>query len=96
MNKLILNGKEFINSDVTHSKLKTIFDFPDYYGKNLDAFWDCIKEYAIECFQEQEVKIVWKDFSTSKINLGEEADILLELFQEASKQYGGFTIEVMQ
>ena len=30
-----------------HQKIKDSFQFPDYYGMNLDAFWDCIT-YDIE------------------------------------------------
>lgn len=25
-----------------HQKIKQALDFPDHYGANLDAFWDCI------------------------------------------------------
>ena len=25
-----------------HQRIKCALDFPDYYGGNLDAFWDCI------------------------------------------------------
>ena len=25
-----------------HDRLATAFGFPDYYGKNWDAFWDCV------------------------------------------------------
>ncbi len=25
-----------------HTRLATALGFPDYYGKNWDAFWDCI------------------------------------------------------
>lgn len=25
-----------------HQRFQDALDFPDYYGKNLDAFWDCI------------------------------------------------------
>ena len=27
-----------------HEVLKKSLDFPDYYGKNWDAFWDCLWE----------------------------------------------------
>ena len=28
-----------------HDVLKKAFGFPDYYGKNLDALWDCLDNY---------------------------------------------------
>ncbi len=30
--------------DITelHKRIKSSLDFPEYYGENLDAFWDCI------------------------------------------------------
>jgi RNAse (barnase) inhibitor barstar len=29
--------------DDMHQRIKTAFDFPDYYGENWDAFWDLIR-----------------------------------------------------
>ncbi|MCI8554939.1 MAG: barstar family protein [Clostridiales bacterium] len=29
--------------DDLHQRIKTAFDFPDYYGENWDAFWDLIR-----------------------------------------------------
>ena len=42
MKEIVLEGKAFVDIETTHVLLKEVFDFPDYYGKNLDAFWDCI------------------------------------------------------
>ncbi len=28
--------------DELHKRIKDALDFPDYYGENLDAFWDCL------------------------------------------------------
>ena len=91
MKKIILEGSQFTDILTTHKILKEIFEFPDYYGNNLDAFWDCITDWYVG----EKAKIIWKDFDTSKNNLGEKADALLELFQEAEKEYGDFTIEVI-
>ncbi len=91
MEKIILDGTKFVDIDTTHKILKEVFEFPDYYGKNLDAFWDCITDWYIG----EKAQIIWENFNISKNNLGEKADILLELFQEAAEEYGDFTIEVI-
>ena len=95
MKEIILNGSEFIDIQTTHKILKKIFEFPDYYGENLDAFWDCIKEYSIYCSQNGIEKVIWEDFSVSQKNLGEEAEQLLQILEEANEKYGGFIIEII-
>ena len=27
-------------------KIRETLDFPDYFGNNLDAMWDCLREYG--------------------------------------------------
>ena len=39
-----LDGSYFQSPESMHEHLLTQFAFPSYYGKNLDAFWDCISE----------------------------------------------------
>ena len=95
MERFILDGKELVNIQKTHLVLKELFDFPDYYGKNLDAFWDCITDCTSNWVNEDGAEIIWKDFNVSKHNLGEYANTLLGLFREASEKYGGFTIKAI-
>ena len=95
MKEIVLEGEKFVDLTTTHKILKELFDFPDYYGENLDAFWDCITDCAISFAQEGNAKIIWKNFEISKNNLGEKADIFLQLIQEATEKYGGFIIEVI-
>ena len=37
---LDLTGCKYLGE--LHQRIKTTLDFPDYYGENWDAFWDCI------------------------------------------------------
>ena len=36
-----------------HAKIKKSLDFPDYYGENGDAFWDCLSDLYLS-YSEQE------------------------------------------
>lgn len=31
-----------------HDYLKEVLNFPDYYGKNLDALYDCLTDIGVE------------------------------------------------
>ena len=95
MKEIVLEGKKFVDSITTHQILKNVFEFPEYYGENLNAFWDCITDYAIGCLHHGTEKVIWKDFNISKKNIGDEADILLEILQKAIEKYGGLIIEVI-
>ena len=41
---IILNGEKMEDREALHAHLKERFDFPDYYGANLDALNDCLGE----------------------------------------------------
>ncbi len=47
--------------DDIHGKLKTSFGFPDYYGKNWDALWDCMRDFALSEERTREVVITGVD-----------------------------------
>lgn len=48
-----------------HDYLKEMFNFPDYYGKNLDALYDCLTDIGVET----EVRLLNKDFVSNDILL---------------------------
>ena len=72
---------------VLHAQLKQQFSFPDYYGENLDAFWDCIR-----CV-DTPLTVVWRDFAQSQTHLGRYADQLRELLHAAEQEVPGFIFE---
>ena len=41
----VLNGQKMNNPKETHEYLKQRFNFPDYYGKNLDALYDLLSTF---------------------------------------------------
>ncbi|WP_224988025.1 barstar family protein, partial [Bacillus amyloliquefaciens] len=42
MLKVIIDGKDVTSTEALHRILKDQLDFPDYYGENLNALWDCL------------------------------------------------------
>lgn len=76
MNKVILNGKRMITKEKTHAYLKRKFDFPDYYGRNLDALWDLLSVW------DKELLIVIINKADIIENLNSYGNSLLKIFSE--------------
>ena len=53
MKQITLDGNILANAAQTHDYLKETFDLPEYYGKNLDALFDCLTD-----LDEVEVTII--------------------------------------
>ncbi|MEE1157389.1 MAG: barstar family protein [Methanobrevibacter sp.] len=69
MNYIEIDGK-LIKAE-GHDYLKEALNFPDYYGKNLDALYDCLTEIGVET----KIKLTNADFINQD---------LLETFIDAS------------
>lgn len=76
MDKVILNGKRMITKEKAHAYLKRKFDFPDYYGRNLDALWDLLSVW------DKELEIVILNKADIIENLEGYGNSLLKLFDE--------------
>lgn len=44
MEQIILDGNLLSDAARVHDYLKECFHFPEYYGKNLDALYDCLTD----------------------------------------------------
>lgn len=84
-----LLGTEMTTRQALHAHLKERLGFPDYYGENLDALWDCLRADV-----DLPITIQWLDFSSSQQALGDYADQTLATLREAQAEVPGLTIEV--
>jgi ribonuclease inhibitor len=85
---VILEGKKLATIADFHNEIKVILDFPDYYGENLDALWDCLTEIDTPTI------LIWYDFELSMTRLGEFAEKALSIFRDAEKKYSNFKVKV--
>ncbi|MEC1403663.1 barstar family protein [Bacillus subtilis] len=81
MRKIMIDGKDFENIEVLHDVLKDKLDFPNYYGRNLDALWDCLTGWV-----DLPLTLVLIHFEFSNTFLGSYADDVLEVLQEAQEE----------
>lgn len=62
-----------------HEYLKQKLDFPEYYGKNLDALYDLLSS------EGREVTLLLRNYHLLQQNLGGYGDMLLATLQEAAE-----------
>ncbi len=79
MNCVILDGNEMTSIDAAHNYLASKLNFPNYYGRNLDALWDILTTVS----EPINIKMVNEDKFIN--NLGDYAKSFLKVIEEAAK-----------
>ncbi|AMQ69106.1 MULTISPECIES: barstar family protein [Bacillus] len=89
---VIIDGKDITSTEALHRILKDQLDFPDFYGENLNALWDCLTGWI-----ELPLTLVWKNFDISQKELGSDADNVLRILKKAQAELDGeFFIQIDQ
>ena len=77
--KLILDGNAIKDKESLHRHMEKTLDFPEWYGGNLDALYDCLTELM----EEVDVEILhWEAMEES---LGEYAGKVLRVLRDAAE-----------
>ncbi|MCZ8520926.1 MULTISPECIES: barstar family protein [Paenibacillus] len=87
LTELLLDGKELKTMDSFHQEFKTRLLFPDYYGHNLDALYDCLMDYAAA-----PLVIRWIHFEDSRRQLGERVHALVQVLRDAASEMPGLEL----
>ena len=87
---LEIEGERIRSEDDFHLLMKERLDFPDYYGMNLDAFWDMM--YPLPA---NNLKIIWKNTSISKRKIGDSFNTILEIFNRLKKIEPNFDYQLI-
>lgn len=78
MERYILDGENFITKEDAYEYIKSVFDFPDYFGNNLDALWDSLRDLG-------EVQIIIINAESIRENLEEYGYDILDVFEDLNK-----------
>ena len=73
-----------------HKVLKERFGFPDYYGENWDALWDCLSYYTLE-----DLRVEIKGLQSLPEEFDEDVQIMLEVFDDVHKETPNITFEIL-
>ena len=66
-----------------HECFKKTFRLPDYYGRNIDALWDCLY-----CCYNEDTTINIKNCAAIPTELQPEVELMKELFRELHEKDG--------
>jgi len=81
MVKYILDGSKMLSRETAHDELQRALSLPEYYGRNLDALWDCVS--AIEG------EIVLQHSGIMLASLGLYGKKIVTVFEEAAEHSSG-------
>lgn len=80
---IILESKYLQDKDTAQPYLKDMLGFPDYYGMNLDALYDCLTDISVP-------SIIRIQITTDKCSAY--FDKILKVFEDAQDQNAGLTV----
>lgn len=84
MREIILEGNLLTEKETAHEYLQKTLNLPQWYGKNLDALYDCLTD-----FEEIEIKIKMPEQKTPYL------EKIFRVLKAASKQNDGIKVRIL-
>ena len=88
MEKFILDGLEMIDKSRAHEHIAQVLSLPEYYGRNLDALWDCLGEMPAG------TSIILVNKESLYMALGDYGKRLVNTFVQAAMENESLSFEV--
>lgn len=87
MKKIRLDARKMTTQENAHEYIAKKCGFPDYYGKNLNATYDCLTAMA-------DTDIIIKHSESLEQNLGDYGKTLLSVFSDAADNNTGLQVTI--
>lgn len=81
-----IHGERHTSIEVFYADAKKVFNFPDYFGNNLDAFEECLIETVEN--DKNPVHIVWAHSFLAKKSLEKTFDDIVHIIIDTLHKYG--------
>ena len=88
MTYVILDGARIRDRDGLHDLLSERLHLPAWYGRNLDALYDCLTDLT-------EVTVFLRNAGAMTGALGDYGDKVLRVFRDAAAENPGFGFEII-
>lgn len=79
MQEASLDGRSVLTEGQCHDAIAAALRFPDWYGRNLNALWDCL------CSLEEPTRLTWAHHRVSREALGERFDGIAKVLESRSR-----------
>jgi len=90
MKKIHIMAGDFSTPEELQEYLGDVFSFPNHYGANLDALYDCLTEV------DEKTKIIISNKIAEEDSLGEYGERLLEVFETAAQDNEKLKLEITE
>ena len=67
---LTVDLSEVKTVEALHAALNEAFEFPEYYGGNLDALHDCLTDIAVKATEAEPITVTFAGYKKAKRALG--------------------------
>ena len=91
MKRVVIDTSAVCTREALHDVFKQQLELPDYYGKNLDALWDCLTGWV-----DLPLTVEWHGFHEARSRIGDYADRALETFRQAQNELDDFSVVVVE
>lgn len=86
MKEVIINAEEIFSISDIHKQLAEELGFPEYYGKNLDALYDCMTDIT----EEVTVTVIGRSELNETLGIGFKK--LMGVLNDAAEENGSITV----
>ena len=88
MTQIILDGAKIRDREGLHDLLSQRLHLPEWYGRTLDALYDCLTDLT-------EVTVFLRNAGDTTGDLGDYGDKVLRVFRDAAEENPGFGFEII-